>query len=355
MLSQALLLHASVLYFVWVVSFAKATQLGSVSFLEGTPGSYLRIAASNSIQDGVFSYADVSAVTAVLLGSAPPSSISDESSSKLNELLVPNPFHRPHAVLMLTLEPIKAGDNIGTMLAQHRELQLETTRGTLSLPEDATILSLNRTLQESAVTDAELQELASFLGGSYDTSKEPLRGVLSICLPDGGVLTLDFEKKEHQALAHELSSILQHAKDAAATLDKKAGGLVVGAVRLAKEVYEEPGSSITLREASDLLHMVVTKVFTYLDTALNGGLVGVIVHAPEQILDVSFSWGPSRLRLLQTSSDTITAAAAEILTETILAYITGILFVVAMIIGTCFLFKMPLTRDTLLYSGVKLD
>lgn len=355
---QALLLHISVLCLIWVAPFAKATQLGSVSFLESTPGSYLRIASSNSIQGGVFSYADVSAATAVLLGSAPPSSISDESASKLNELLVPNPFHRPHAVLLLTLEQIKPGGprgNIGTILAQHRELQLETTRGTLLLPEDATLLSLNMTLQESAVTDRELQELALFLGGSYETSKEPSKGVMSLGLPDGDMLTLDFEKEEHQALAFELFSIFQHVKDAAATLDKRSGGLVVGALTVTKGLYEEPDSSITLREASDLLHVVVMKVFAYLDTALNGGLVGVIVHAQEQILDMSFTWGPSRLRLLQTSSDTITAAVAEILTETIIAYITGILFIVALIIGTCFLFKMPLTRDTLLYSGVKLD
>ena len=50
------------------------------------------------------------------------------------------------------------------------------------------------------------------------------------------------------------------------------------------------------------------------------------------MLDFKFSRGPSRLQLLQTS-DTLTAAVAEVLTETIIAYITGILFVVALIIG----------------------
>eukprot|EP00250_Pteridium_aquilinum_P031927 c445_g1_i1 orf=529-1602(-) len=354
---QALLLPIFSLWIIWVASFVKATQLGAVSFFESTPGSYLRTASSNSLQGGIFSYADVSAATVVLLGSAPPASISDESVSKLNELLVPNPFHRPHAVLLLTLEQIKPDKrgNIGSISAQHRELQLETTRGALMLPEDTLLRSLNMTFREDGVVDKEMEELASFLGGSYEMTKESSKGVLSVDLPDGDMVTLDLEKKEHRALAYELFSICQHVKDAAATLDKRSGGLVVGTLTLAKELYEEPDSSITLREASDLLHLVVTKAFACLDTALNGGLVGVIVHAQEQILDLSFSSGPPRLQLLQTSSDTITAAVAEVLTETIIAYITGILFIIALIIGTCFLFKMPVTRDTLLYSGAKLD
>lgn len=358
MLLQTIAPHIAVLCLIWVASCATATQLGSVSFIESTPGSYLRSASSNRLQGSIFSYADVSAVMAVLLGAAPQSSISDESASKLNELVAPNPFHRPNAVLLLTLEQIKGVDqrgNSASVSAQHRGLQLEATRGLFVLPEDAMLLSLNTTFQESVVTDGELRELASFLGASYEASKEPSSGVLSLGLPDGDMITLDFDKKQDKALGYKLHTLFRHMEDVATNLDTRSTGLVAGALTVAKELYEEPDSSVTLREASELLHLVATKVFTYLDTALNGGLVGVIVHAQEQIFDMSLNWGPSRLQLLQAPSNTITSTVAEVLTETIIAYITGILFIVALIIGTCFLFKMPVTRDTLLYSGVKLD
>lgn len=329
-----------------------------MAFLESTPGSYLRIAPSNSLQGRTFSYADVSAAVAVLLGTTPPSSISDESVSKLNDLLVPNPFHRPHAVLMLTLAQIKQGGKFSVAAVQHRELELESTRATLTLPEDATPLLLNMTLGEeskSADVDGKLQELASFLGGSYESGREPSKGMLQLRLPSGDVFSLDLAKKVSQALAFELLSMFQQMKDAASVLDKVPGGLVFGTLTATETLYKEPEGSMTSEQASELLRLVVTKVFTYLDSACNGGLVGVIVNGQEQILDLKFTRGPSRLQFLQTSSDTITSVAAEVLTENIIAYITGILFIIALIIGICFLCKMPLTRDTLLYSSAKLD
>lgn len=328
-----------------------------MDFLESTPGSYLRIAPSNSLQGRTFSYSDVSAAVAVLLGTTPPSSISDESVSKLNDLLVPNPFHRPHAVLMLTLEQIKQGGKISVAAVQHRELELESKKATLTLPEDVTPLLLNMNLGEeskSADVDGKLQELASFLGGSYESGREPSKGMLQLHFPSG-VVSLDLAKKVSQALAFELLSIFQQMKDAVSVLDKVPGGLVFSTLTATETLYKEPEGSMTSEQASELLGLVVTKVFTYLDSAFNGGLVGVIVNAQEQILDLKFTRGPSRLQFLQTSSDTITSVAAEVLTETIIAYITGILFIIALIIGTCFLFKMPLTRDTLLYSSAKLD
>lgn len=56
------------------------------------------------------------------------------------------------------------------------------------------------------------------------------------------------------------------------------------------------------------------------------------MNGEEPILDFKFSRGLSQLQLLQTS-DTLTAAVAEALTEKIIAYITGILVIVALIIG----------------------
>ncbi|GFY93028.1 putative type 1 membrane protein [Actinidia rufa] len=44
---------------------------------------------------------EVGAAVSVLLGFAPPATLSAASSSKLNEVLMPNPFDKPRAVFML--------------------------------------------------------------------------------------------------------------------------------------------------------------------------------------------------------------------------------------------------------------
>ncbi|KAI5079748.1 hypothetical protein GOP47_0005227 [Adiantum capillus-veneris] len=335
----------SALWLIWITASVKGSELGSVSFLESTPGSYLRIAPSESLQGDTFSVSDVSAATSVLLGSAPLPIISDESASKLNELLVPNPFHRPRAVLLLTLEQVKPWKlrsiasekkgTIGSIVAHHRELQVEVKTSTVLLPEDALLLSLNTTVNEvskSTIADTELKELALFLGGFYEASKEPSTGVLSLELPDGDMVTLDLEKEEHRSLVLKLSAFFHHVQAAAQTLDSPSGVLVVGTLTVSKDLYEASDSSITSTDASGLLHLVVAKVFAHLDRVLNGGLVAVVIYAQKQSLDVKFNSGPLRLQLLQTSSDT-TAVVAEVLTETIIAYITGILVIVALIIG----------------------
>ena len=63
------------------------------------------------------------------------------------------------------------------------------------------------------------------------------------------------------------------------------------------------------------------------------------------------------LRLLEevkTSSNS-TAMAEVALVRLTLAWITGGVLLIATLIGVYLLLNMPLTRDTLLYSNVKLD
>ncbi|KAL2491764.1 Uncharacterized protein Adt_27392 [Abeliophyllum distichum] len=49
----------------------------------------------------------VGAAASVLLGFAPPSTLSASCSSKLNEVLVPNPFDRPHSVFMIEVTGVE--------------------------------------------------------------------------------------------------------------------------------------------------------------------------------------------------------------------------------------------------------
>ncbi|KAH7426084.1 hypothetical protein KP509_11G084000 [Ceratopteris richardii] len=355
------------LWLCWLASFSKASQFSRVSFLEAAPGSYLRGTSSDGSQEGKFSYADVSAATSVLLGSAPSSPVDNESASKLNELLMPDPFHRPRAVLLLTLEQVKPvsfksnaleqGGNFGSFVVHDREIQQETMKSELLLPEDLSVLPLNMTskgLSESSSLEIELEDMASFLGASYEMSKGS-KGAFDLQLIDGDMITLDLEKEEHWTLIDKVSSMIKNIKASVFDIDMMQGGLIFGSLTVSKDLYEAPDSGITSKEASELLHLIAVKMFTYLNNLLNGGLVGVIVDAPEPVLDMKFTSRPSHIRMLQVSADSITATVAEVLTETIIAYITGIILIIALIIATCCLFKMPLTRDTLLYSGAKLD
>ncbi|XP_058751060.1 uncharacterized protein LOC131624089 [Vicia villosa] len=61
------------------------------------------------LQNPSISLEQVGAVGPILLGFAPPSTLSDSSSSKVS---VPNPFNRPHVVFLLELNGIKGLESI---------------------------------------------------------------------------------------------------------------------------------------------------------------------------------------------------------------------------------------------------
>lgn len=365
MRSPLLLAALLVLQTVCTSSSVKANSGASVTFFEGRPGTYLRSASYNTAEEHTFSNEEVSAAVAVLLGLTPPSSISQDSASKLNDLLSPNPFHRPRVVLMLTVKQIETGfkgEMFGNFPSQHRELAEKSETATLTIPEDVRLALLDTHLKEKAelsVLEQQLQAWSSLIGGSYQNKKGSLEGVLTVPLPNGEVLTLDLSKRTDQMVALELALLFQSIREAIAASeygDKQwLGRLFFGTLTSAETLYKGSPGSINVEQASDLLVYTVSKIFNYMESVYSGGLVGVIVSANQGILDLKSTMGPSRLLLLETSSDNVTEAVAEVLTETIIAYFTGIMLIVALIIGTCLLVKMPLTRDTLLYSGAKLD
>uniref|UniRef100_A0A453SP31 Uncharacterized protein n=1 Tax=Aegilops tauschii subsp. strangulata TaxID=200361 RepID=A0A453SP31_AEGTS len=92
-----------------------------------------------------------------------------------------------------------------------------------------------------------------------------------------------------------------------------------------------------------------------------GKIVGLVISTKEastslaSIIDAPSSLHISR-RLAEASKTNATASIAAIyLVRLSLAWITGIIFLVSTLIGICLLMNMPLTRDTLLYSNVKMD
>ncbi|EPS68023.1 hypothetical protein M569_06754, partial [Genlisea aurea] len=80
-----------------------------IIFLHSATRQYVR---RPSQEVNSLSPSEVGAVASVLLGFAPPPSLSAANSFKLNEVIVPNPFDRPRALLMLEISG--ALDSIAT-------------------------------------------------------------------------------------------------------------------------------------------------------------------------------------------------------------------------------------------------
>ncbi|CAO2812749.1 unnamed protein product [Amaranthus hypochondriacus] len=87
-----------------------ADDAGSLLLIDGLKHRYFRFSPSHPHQSAEtllfqtsMSIMEVGAAMSILLGLVPPSILSIASSSKLNEFLLPNPFDKPHHVLLLEI------------------------------------------------------------------------------------------------------------------------------------------------------------------------------------------------------------------------------------------------------------
>nr|DAD37004.1 TPA_asm: hypothetical protein HUJ06_007645 [Nelumbo nucifera] len=93
-----------------------------------------------------------------------------------------------------------------------------------------------------------------------------------------------------------------------------------------------------------------------------GEIVGVFTFSGDlyqessSMVNVKFTSQPSFRRMEEVAGSTNSTTTAEVLlVRWSLAWITGIILLISTLLGIHFLLNMPLTRDTLLYSNVKLD
>ncbi|XP_056852789.1 uncharacterized protein LOC130502001, partial [Raphanus sativus] len=167
---------------------SRGEATSSVFFIDGSNNQFLRPPSAEALH---MSLSEVSASVSALLGFAPPSTLTAHGSSKLNKILKPNPFERPRAAFVL--EIAGAHDALVEAYTSHSFLG-DSIRGSISsdsynadieLPgSGVAVVSVNE--PSSDVTDKDMNEFASWLGGSYVTdSAEPLTGLLSIPLADG--------------------------------------------------------------------------------------------------------------------------------------------------------------------------
>ncbi|KAG1361510.1 hypothetical protein COCNU_09G009730 [Cocos nucifera] len=354
---------------------ARAESSRSVFFLDGSSQRYIRNRPLDAAgETNSMSLYEVAAATSVLLGFAPPSSLPSDSSYKLNEVLSPNPFDRPHAVMILEVRGLKGpllstdylNTQVGTLFGSW---VIGSSKAEIRLPDEdeVSVVTLDEPLDDecnAACVDKELSNLAHWLGGSYLGSIESLDGELSVPLPSGSTLKLHLSKKADLHFASSLVSLFRSIKKAVQIHEDLARSsvnpaeLLIGHFTGIEALEEAYGPEDITQQGVQLFQTTLAKLFDLLQTAYGGKIVLIIMSNEEPsshsgaMLDVTFS---ARISRWLEEESTTNSTSEVLLVRRSLAWITGIILLVSTIIGVYLLLNMPLTRDTLLYSNVKLD
>ncbi|KAJ7535263.1 hypothetical protein O6H91_12G025600 [Diphasiastrum complanatum] len=349
----------------------EASGSGSVLFLEGGTHKFLRPAVKGSdFQASTFSGSDVWSAVAVLLGIAPPLSMSTSSATKLDKLLFPDPFHRPRSVLALALPTLHKDvlkeslpNILGMSSYKLHPLTVDDRETTKVSGNDVRVkfLTTDDSHDNPDLLEHELDDLARILGGKYVDLGE---GHVSIPLPTGSEYKLFLSKKGDRDLVLELINLVRSLKESLdawkglAQVSQIHSDLFLGTLRGVKISNELAGGSLEL-QASEIFLFLVSKIVLAMETSYEGKFVAVLVmpmetakDSVEDILGIDLLQRTTR-SLVEESSDT--SDKVEKLTRNALTTVTALILIVAALLGSYFLFSMPLTRDTLLYSGAKLD
>ncbi|KAJ9129030.1 hypothetical protein P3X46_034205 [Hevea brasiliensis] len=353
-------------------SLARAETSGSVFFIDGQNRQYVRTPSANDVvQSHLMSPLELGAAVSVLLGFAPPATLSAAGSSKLNEVLMPNPFDRPRSVFMLEVTGVNdlvAPANAMFSNAYRSKVILDLDKAQIELPgEEVSVVSLDEKVADC--NDEELSSLASWLGGSYSIDAlEPQNGKL-IIKASGSDMNLYVSKKADQEFIASLLALFRNSKRAIEMhedlLQASQGPaeLIVGRFDGIKALQEQYGRDV-VKQGLELLLATLSKMLDSFQAAYKGQIVGVIIcneiSSPESgtMLNLMLTAQPSARWLAEKEGSNATNATtiAEIaLVRKTLAWVTGIILLISTLLGIYLLLNMPLTKDTLLYSNVKLD
>ncbi|KAI4970883.1 hypothetical protein ZWY2020_001797 [Hordeum vulgare] len=343
-----LLLPLLALAFSSAVAAAEG-QGDAAAFIDGASHRYLRDQQDD--QATSMSLDEVSAAVSVLLGFAPSAMLPAPSSAKLNKLLLPKPFDRPRAVFLVQIDG--SHDSVDSFISDAGSVyktKIDSAKNAATGLTDKDELIVIRSYESSGsgVLDNELTNLATWLEGSYQKAD----GKLNIPLKSGNSLTLLLNKEVDIKFASSLISLLKTIKRGIQVHEDFSGGIAL---------EDEYGSAEIVKQGAEVVRTALTKAFDQLQGAYNGKIVGLVMSTKEASTSLSsIIDGPSSLhisrRLAEASRTNATASIAAIyLVRLSLAWITGIILLVSTLIGICLLMNMPLTRDTLLYSNVKID
>ncbi|AEE76864.1 hypothetical protein AtNW77_Chr3g0183801 [Arabidopsis thaliana] len=361
-------------FYVFVVALLltlnyRGEASGSVFFIDGSNNQYLRPRSSSEALP--MSPVEISAAVSALLGFAPSATLTADGSSKLNKILKPNPFERPRAAFVLEiagaddmlLETSPSHSFLGNAIRS--SIKSDSYKADTELPDnEVVVVSVNE--PSSDVTDKDINDFASWLGGSYVAGAEPSSGLLSIPLAGGANVEFNLEKEAERKFALNLLGLYQNIRQAVSVYDDLSHGidrtaeLTVGRFGGIDALAQEYGQGMA-KQGMDVLLSTLSKLFNLLETSHKGQIVGVIVldervnQESENLLNFGSSRSSARSMVEVEGIPSAAIIAEVILVRLTLAWLTGIILLIATILGVYFLMNMPLTKDTLLYSNVKLD
>ncbi|KZV45760.1 hypothetical protein F511_33365 [Dorcoceras hygrometricum] len=310
------------------------------------------------MQTTTFSPSEVGAATSVLLGFPPPFVLSAASSSKLNEVLMPNPFNRPRAVLMLEVtgtegtQLILDSDNSAFSGALRIKVVGDEQRVDIQLPGDdeASLVSLNEESSDTECSDKELADFASWLGGSYvEDASQPSNGEFSFPLANGAYLRLHMSERADRKYTMNLFSLIyniRRAMELHEVLSKREqtpAELIIGKFVGIKALQDQYGGESIAQNGLEVFITSISKIFDSLQAAYQGQICGVIVEGGpatselETIFHVKVASQSSARWLEETvpSVDPIKIAEVAFVRMT-LAWITGIILLIATLLGVSF-------------------
>ncbi|KAJ7979658.1 Type 1 membrane protein [Quillaja saponaria] len=357
--------------FPFLLLQARAEGTGSALFIDAATHKYFRAGSDNdAVKLPSLSLQEVSAAVSVLLGFAPPPTLSAAGSSKLNEVLVPNPFNRPRAVVLLEVSGLgdfKQIDPDNAMLSSGPRSTniIGSDKADIQLPDEDEVSMISLDEQLGDCTDKDISDFASWMGGSYVTdSPEPLNGLLSIPLGNGASVNLHMSNKADREFTLGLLSLVRNVRRAGQMHEdlfqsiEHPAELLSGCFHGIKILQEHYGHEGVSQHGIGLLFATLTKIFDSLQEAYKGQIVGVIHFYTSPGSGKKFnvmSTSRPAARWLDETKSVDTSIQQLILVRRTLAWLTGVILLVSTLLGIYFLFNMPITRDTLLYSNVKLD
>ncbi|KAG8369681.1 hypothetical protein BUALT_Bualt14G0039100 [Buddleja alternifolia] len=289
---------------------------------------------------------------------------------------MPNPFDRPRAVLMLEVtgaeDSLLTADSDKSPISGALKIKVVgNQRVDIQLPgeADVSLTSLNEVSRDTKCSDEDLSDFASWLGGSYvEDASGPLKGELVIPVANGAFLRLHMSKRADREFTTSLVFLINNIKKATEThhilakREHSTAELLTGRFDGIKALQDHYGTDGVAQSAREVFFTSISKIFAFLQAEYTGQIVGVIVHGgphtpeSENMLHVTVASRPSARWLEETETSPDFTKIAEVLfVRTVLAWITGIILLIATLLGIYYLLYMPITKDTLLYSNVKLD
>ncbi|XP_038880778.1 uncharacterized protein LOC120072460 [Benincasa hispida] len=337
-----------------ILPLARCEDTGSVLFVDSSSHQYLR---SHSPDDGFefssMSLPEVGAAVSVLLGFAPPSTLSASGSSKLNGILMPNPLDRPRSVFMLEIKgeydpeilSLESGMSSNVLTSK---VNVGSESADIQLPgeDEVSVVPLNEPLSD--YTDKDVSEFASFIGGSYVAdASQTLNGEFTVRLTDDSMINFHLSKTGDRefigsllCLFHNIKRAIHIHEDLSQNVQSPSE-LITGSFNSIKAFQDESDSEGDADNRSRLFIVALSKIFHLLQKAYDGEIVGVVFFSgssstkAEKGLNVMFNHLLTP-RWLVEDVKVNTTIHEVILVRTTLAWITGIILLIATLMGVNF-------------------